>query len=989
MTFENAISVYACRPKVGVWRRAAFAAALVISSTLFAAEVSSADAARAAKAWVERGYAMGALATARAVSGVDEIEDATSGARLHVVKFEGGGFVVLSADDLVDPVISFSAMGNGVPTDDDNPFWALLRNDIAAREAAAGVVRGAGTSSGGRRAAARARPASATSTAAQRKWAALLGGGTRLQSANGDGVPSLSDMRVAPLVQSQWGQSEVGGEPCFNSFTPYHSPCGCVATAGAQIMRYFQWPAVSMEMPPFTNPYCAISNAETVVKVNRSLTTQGGSYDWANMPLIPTTTISPVERQAIGKLTSDIGICCGMTYYENSASIGSYMLAETFTNHFGYGSALAAQWDVTTTDQSGATITTDISGAEAFRRALLSNFDAGLPVVLSLRGVRYDHAVLSDGYGYSDGSLFVHLNFGWTGISDAWYSPPHLSTGDDDDYNYIAINGIVFNIFPAMPPNTVICSGRVLDADGNPVAGAVVSYCPASGTSSTSGGATSGGTSAAGTIGHVVSNEKGIYAVTLPPGTYKLYTSYGGSSTSGAPSEALRYVTLSANVATKTEYPNLYWPDPPAVINNLIDQDLVLSNLAGVAVPEFDPPACLFYPTTNVSITCATSGATIRYTLDGTEPTETSTVFTGPIFLSDDAVITAKAWNDGMNPSAAISATYTYDAAQGAPKGDYFADPIIIAGASGTRVVEDNSAYTVEAGEPLHTKWLDESENIYHWYYQYNTIWYEWTAPGSGQMTFTARLWGGTYRLPPMLAVYTGDTLSSIERIVFDADEDNDYYSTVVFNVQQGMTYRIVGMSGYEGLYGTFTLTWSGDLVVEPTVTPPVVSPSTNCVIVCESNEAADDLASVMNGAKEAYIKAPETAALSGLAAAVYANLFDAHASGNNVVIELNVSGTNALATASTNVAAQVAADLSAVAATAVATNLAITGVQPGFYYSVVYDDDLRTLGSTVSVEGTRALANADGSIMLPIPAKKVNATAGFYRVKVSVKAED
>ena len=548
------------------------------------------------------------------------------------MKFEGGGFVVLSADDLVDPVISFSATGNGVPTDDDNPFWALLRNDIAAREAAAGVVRGAGTFSGGRRAVARARLASATSTAAQRKWSALLGGGMRLQSVNGDSVASLSDMRVAPLVQSQWGQSKVRGELCFNFYTPYHSPCGCVATAGAQIMRYFQWPAVTMEMPTFTNPYCAVSNAETVVKVNRSLTTQGGSYDWANMPLDPvSTTMSSVEREAIGKLTSDIGICCGMTYYENSASIGSYMLAETFTNHFGYGSALSAQWDMTTTDQSGDIITTDISGTAAFRRALVSNFDAGLPVVLSLRGVRYDHAVVSDGYGYSDGSLFVHLNFGWTGISDAWYSPPHLYTGDDDDFNYNAINGFIFNIFPNLPSSTVICSGRVLDADGNPVAGAVVSYCPVTSASATTGGATSGGTSAAGTIGRVVSNEKGIYAVTLPPGTYKLYTSYGGSSTSGAPSEALRYVTLSPNVATKTAHPNLYWPDPPAVINNLIDQDLVLSNLAGVAVPVFDPPSCLFYPTTNVSITCATSGATIRYTLDGTEPTETSRAYTGPI----------------------------------------------------------------------------------------------------------------------------------------------------------------------------------------------------------------------------------------------------------------------------------------------------------------------------------------------------------------------
>ena len=131
-------------------------------------------------------------------------------------------------------------------------------------------------------------------------------------------------------------------------------------------------------------------------------------------------------------------------------------------------------------------------------------------------------------------------------------------------------------------------------------------------------------------------------------------------------------------------------------------------------------------------------------------------------------------------------------------------------------------------------------------------------------------------------------------------------------------------------------------------------------------------------------------AALSGSAAVAYANLFDACAFGNNVVIELNGAGTNALATVSTNVAAQVAVDLLAVAATAEATAVAVTGAQPGFYYSVVYDDNLMTLGSAASVEGARALAKDDGSVMLlQIPAKKANATAGFYRVKVSVKAED
>ena len=228
-----------------------------------------------------------------------------------------------------------------------------------------------------------------------------------------------------------------------------------------------------------------------------------------------------------------------------------------------------------------------------------------------------------------------------------------------------------------------------------------------------------------------------------------------------------------------------------------------------VAAPVFDPPSCLFYPTTNVAITCATQGATIRYTLDGTEPTESSMPYKGPIAIADDAVITAKAWADGMNPSAARSETYTYDATQGVPKGDFFADPIIISGASGTRVVKDNSAYTVEPDEPRHTPWD-----------QYQTIWYEWTAPGSGPVEFVARFFNDQWGFSPMLAVYTGDSLSSITRITFDDDYDEDRVAIINFPATQGETYRIVGMAWNNEVSGTFKIEWSF-LEVTTSVLPP------------------------------------------------------------------------------------------------------------------------------------------------------------------------
>ena len=82
--------------------------------------------------------------------------------------------------------------------------------------------------------------------------------------------------------------------------------------------------------------------------------------------------------------------------------------------------------------------------------------------------------------------------------------------------------------------------------------------------------------------------------------------------------------------------------------------------LPTVATPTFSPTACSFYPTTNVTLSCATSGATIRYTLDGSDPTAESAVYTAPIALSATTTVKASAFADGMNASAVATATYTY-----------------------------------------------------------------------------------------------------------------------------------------------------------------------------------------------------------------------------------------------------------------------------------------------------------------------------------------
>jgi len=727
-----------------------------------AAEVTADSAAIAARCWLQDDASLGCALG----SGIDSVRTCSpqGDATFHVVKLDGGGFVVMSSDTTREPVVAFSSGGDLVESD-DNPLWVLLKNDLALRT-------GGDSASGGAK---RLRVlASEDDSGNEAKWRRLLGGGSRFAVKSGDGRSSISDVRVAPLVQSKWNQGNVGDDYCYNYYTPNHYVCGCVATAGAQIMRYFQWPLSSVSVAPFTNPYCAVAGAL------RTLTSQGGYCDWSQMPLVPDGSIADAERQAIGRLTSDIGIGVGMDYDSagnGGSSSSGYMLAEVFTNRYGYANALAAQWG------------RDVSDSDGMKNALLSNFDAGLPVAISLRDNTGGHEIVGDGYGYSDGTLYLHFNMGWSGTDDAWYAPPQMA---GSQCNFNVLNGFVCNVFTnRSDAGGVICSGRVLDATGSPIANAVVSA-----------------KKRGAVVKSATTDAKGIYAFVLPAGSYVLSASSGGAS-------ATKNVSLSANVGiriiTSGDSFGSYYTSPTPSVGNRCGQDITISGVAGVSEPQFDPPSCLFYPSTNVTISCATPGATIRYTRDGTDPTESSPVYSGPVFIDDDVEIRARAWKDGMNPSAVVSETYAYDAAQGAPKGDYFDNPIVISGESGSRVIADNAAYTVEDGEPKHT--LENGS----YYFQYHTVWYKWTAPGSGTMTFATKMTryaGGTY-----VAVYTGDSLTALDRIGYRDEWDSDHWTRVSVEVTQGVSYRIVGMSCGEQYTDEFTLAWSGNLTVAQTAT--------------------------------------------------------------------------------------------------------------------------------------------------------------------------
>ena len=559
------------------------------------------------------------------------------GATLHVVKFDGGGFVVTSGDTLVSPIVAFSESGTELVQDDANPMWALLKADLAAREAAAGVVHGdAAPTAETADVAPETVLASTTATAAEKEWAALLAdaeggaGGAPHYKAKlaAQGVSSISDVRVAPLVQSKWSQSTSDNyygstSYCYNYYTPNHYVCGCVATMMSQIMRYHKYPTGSVTPKTYT---CSVGGTAG------SYTMQGGTYDWDNMPLVPRSGATEAQRQAIGKLTYDAGVTAFMAWSSGGSSASSAGAAIALPTDWGYSQALALVF------QNGCSP----YSLDSVKNVVIPNCDAGYPLGMGISGGG-GHAVVVDGYGYSGGTFYMHINYGWAGSDDAWYNPPNLSTSS---YTYNVIDDFEFNIFP--DKTGTIVSGRVLDVSGSPLAGVSMSISGS-------------------TTGTTTTDSNGIYAFVVPiaAGTYTVTATSGGAT-------ATKDVTTKKMTSTRVvdgtydgqTVRGLYYGTSVTLANSY-DNDLTL------AVSSETPPTISSATASSVTYTGATisvnlsalgdgsSSATVAVAVNGTTKTEAYTAtgvktfaFTG---LAAGTAYTAMVTATGSNGKVATT----------------------------------------------------------------------------------------------------------------------------------------------------------------------------------------------------------------------------------------------------------------------------------------------------------------------------------------------
>lgn len=230
------------------------------------------------------------------------------------------------------------------------------------------------------------------------EWNALLNGPTK---------SFLEGTVVNPLMKTKWNQS-----PFYNNLCPYdfneskRSVTGCVATAMAQIMKYWNHPAKGV------GSHTYVHSKYGTLSANYAIT----NYNWANMPNQLTSSNNDVAT-----LMYHCGVSVDMGYSPS----GSYawVISESspiencsefaFKKYFDYSASSVGR------QRSNYSESTWI-------QMLKDELDNQRPIMYEGHGSGGGHAFVCDGY---DAANFFHFNWGWGGVYDGYFKINSLNPG--------------------------------------------------------------------------------------------------------------------------------------------------------------------------------------------------------------------------------------------------------------------------------------------------------------------------------------------------------------------------------------------------------------------------------------------------------------------------------------------------------------------------------------------------------------------------------
>ena len=277
---------------------------------------------------------------------------------------EDKGFTIVSGDDRMPEVVGYSAQGTYDPDHLPANYVGFMK---AYQETVEALLKGDAQVSGG--------------LAEVRQW--------RAERAN--------SAAVAPLLGGiKWNQ----GAP-YNNMCPLYegtnrSVTGCVATAMAQVMMYYQYPK---ELETTIKAYNTQTYGIQIPEIS-----SGATYDWDNMlPDYSKSDYNSAQADAVAKLMYHCGAAVKMDYGPLS---GANVTPTILATYFGYDADLMQD------------LTRTVFTLQQWMTLIDNELKAKRPILYSGQASDGGHVFVCDG---SDGKGLYHINWGWGGYQDGYF----------------------------------------------------------------------------------------------------------------------------------------------------------------------------------------------------------------------------------------------------------------------------------------------------------------------------------------------------------------------------------------------------------------------------------------------------------------------------------------------------------------------------------------------------------------------------------------
>jgi len=276
------------------------------------------------------------------------------------------GYVIISSDDRTTPVLGFSDTGSFDPDRMPENMKAWLQGYA---DEIAWLQQHGSTASGPRKARSK--------------------------------VGTHSTDYIAPLLRTTWDQ----GFP-YNALCPEYMDqqshtlncaTGCVATAMAQVMKYYEWPTdPTQPIPGYTS-----RSKELEIDLPELPAT---TFDWANMNNNYSSGYSDPQIFAVATLMKYCGWAVKMNYGASSGAISPNVVT-ALKNYFDYNSSVTLVERIAYTSANWADL-------------IYHELANARPVLYGGASNGGGHEFVCDGYEYYDDTDYFHINWGWGGMSD-------------------------------------------------------------------------------------------------------------------------------------------------------------------------------------------------------------------------------------------------------------------------------------------------------------------------------------------------------------------------------------------------------------------------------------------------------------------------------------------------------------------------------------------------------------------------------------------